>query len=98
MINLDSFATRTQQHFQRYPSRLLDNRALNHGFFSLPVDQLTIVSGSVAARHCQDIDGLQQIGLALGVFPNKDIDAWGKLNLTVLIISKIPQLDFRKIH
>ena len=61
-------------------------------------DQFSGALSTEALAGAQITDGLQQIGLALGVFSHDQVDAGLKIQGNFAVIAKIPKLQALKPH
>ena len=81
---------------------LLPVMAVNIGEDVRPVspeaDQLPVEAGAEAPAHGEHVDGLQQVGLPLGVGPADDVGAGGKLRGLKVIVAKAVEGDFPDDH
>ena len=71
---------------------------LDEGVVHPELDELFIVPGPVGGGGGQVGHGLQQIGLALGVFPPDDVDAWGEFSLKVGVVAEKVQGEGAEDH
>ena len=77
----------------RVPAGFSLRLASHPGKGRVPIDQVAVACRAVRTPQGQEVDGLQQVGLALGVFADKDVEHALKGELQRLVIAKLEQFD-----
>ena len=61
-------------------------------------NELLLLTGSEGVAHGQIGDGLQQVGLSLGIVPDNQVDAGDKIGRQRFVVAKAPQPQLLKPH
>ena len=84
-------------HFDFVRGDALDRGSDKVAFRAVP-NQLRTAYAAEGAQRGKEVDGFQDVGLALGIVPQQEVEAWRKISIQPRVVAEIAKSQMRQMH